>query len=234
MPDPNLPESSDHPAVLPTRRTVLGAGLGVAATVIGGAALPLTAAAAPSAEFPWIIDCDTWGARPPAGELPLSAISTNKIILHHMAFPNVTDYSREQAIKLAKKCQDLHMDGNGWSDTGQHFTISRGGYVLEGRRGSLTQLDTGGNQVISAHCPGENGRSIGIEHEGTYVSDIPPEPCSTRRSGSARRSASSTACTPGTSSATGTSGRRSARGSSSTRSSRDCGARSRASSASPR
>ena len=175
MPDPNLPESSDHPAVLPTRRTVLGAGLGVAATVVGGAALPLTAAAAPSADFPWIIDCDTWGARPPAGELPLSAISTNKIILHHMAFPNVTDYSREQAIKLAKKCQDLHMDGNGWSDTGQHFTISRGGYVLEGRRGSLAQLDTGGNQVISAHCPGENGRSIGIEHEGTYVSDIPPD-----------------------------------------------------------
>src|SRR5690606_6745079 len=93
----------------------------------------------------------------------------------HMAFPNVTDYSREQAIKLARDCQDLHIDGNGWSDTGQHFTISRGGYVLEGRRGSLAQLESGGNQIISAHCPGENGRSIGIEHEGTYIDVLPPD-----------------------------------------------------------
>ncbi len=173
MPEPIRPES---PNPQPNRRTVLSAGLRVAAVaVVGSAATPLAAHAAPSPEFPWIIDCDAWGARPPAGELPLSAIPTNKIILHHMAFPNVTDYSWEQAIKLARDCQDLHLDGNGWSDTGQHFTISRGGYVLEGRRGSLAQLDSGGNQVISAHCPGENGRSIGIEHEGTYVSDVPTQ-----------------------------------------------------------
>ena len=92
-----------------------------------------------------------------------------------MAFPNVTDYSREQAVKLARDCQDLHMDGNGWSDTGQHFTISRGGYVLEGRHGSLERLRAGDRQMISAHCPGENGRAIGIENEGTYVTDTPPE-----------------------------------------------------------
>lgn len=157
-----------------TRRAVLQGGLGIAATAVIGSAAS-TAHAAPSPTFPWIIDCDSWGARPPSGALPLSAIATNKIILHHMAFPNVTDYSREQAIKLAKDCQNLHMDGNGWSDTGQHFTISRGGYVLEGRRGSLAQLDTGGNQVISAHCPGENGRAIGIENEGTYITELPPD-----------------------------------------------------------
>ncbi|MBM7788396.1 peptidoglycan recognition protein family protein [Tenggerimyces flavus] len=163
--------------VEPGRRTVLKAGVGVAAAAFVGTGIVSAPAAqaAPSQKFPWIIDCDGWGARPPAGELPLSAIPTNKIILHHMAFPNVTDYSRAQGIKLAKDCQNLHMDGNGWTDTGQHFTISRGGYVMEGRRGSLAQLDTGGNQVISAHCPGENGRSIGIEHEGTYITDIPTE-----------------------------------------------------------
>lgn len=92
-----------------------------------------------------------------------------------MAFPNVTDYSEAQAVKLARDCQDLHMDGNGWSDTGQHFTVSRGGYVLEGRRGSLERLQAGDRQMIAAHCPGENGRAIGIENEGTYVTETPPQ-----------------------------------------------------------
>jgi len=131
--------------------------------------------AAPGDEFPWIISCEEWGARPPNGTIELSDIATNKIIVHHMAFPNVTDYSREHAIQLARDCQDLHMDGNGWVDTGQHFTVSRGGYVLEGRHRSLETLSLGERQVISAHCPGENGRAIGIENEGTYITERPPE-----------------------------------------------------------
>jgi hypothetical protein len=67
------------------------------------------------------------------------------------------------------------MDVNGWVDTGQHFTVSRGGYVLEGRHRSLQTLDAGGHQVIAAHCPGENGNAIGIENEGTYITETPPE-----------------------------------------------------------
>ncbi|GLZ75235.1 hypothetical protein Afil01_00420 [Actinorhabdospora filicis] len=160
-----------------TRRTLLKASVatGAVAAVGGGLALPGAAQAAPSGRFPWIIDCDSWGGRPPAGPLSHSAIATNKIIVHHMAFPNVTDYSREQGIKLAKDCQNLHMDKNGWSDTGQHFTVSRGGYVMEGRHGSLDALDRADKQMIAAHCPGENGRAIGIENEGTYVDETPPE-----------------------------------------------------------
>ena len=156
------------------RRTLLRAGLGTAAVAVVGPALPAAAHGSPQ-DLDWIIDCAGWGARPPADPLAVSAIPTNKIIVHHMAFPNVTDHSREQAVKLARDCQDLHMDGNGWSDTGQHFTISRGGYVLEGRHGSLERLRAGDRQMISAHCPGENGRAIGIENEGTYVTDTPPE-----------------------------------------------------------
>ena len=34
----------------------------------------------------------------------------------------------------------LHIQ-KGWGDSGQHFTISRGGYILEGRYGSLASLD---------------------------------------------------------------------------------------------
>ncbi len=159
------------------RRTLFRVGLGGAVAAVVGTqlAFPGAADATPSAQFPWIIDCDTWGARPPSSPIQITGNTTNKIILHHMAFPNVTDYSRDHAVQLAKDCQDLHMDTNGWADTGQHFTVSRGGYVMEGRHRSLETLDSGGHQVISAHCPGENGNAIGIENEGTYITETPPE-----------------------------------------------------------
>src|SRR6185369_584568 len=158
------------------RRTLFKAGLGATVAAVVGTQLAFEGAAdaVPSAEFPWIIDCDSWGARPPSSKIQITGNTTNKIILHHMAFPNVTDYSREHAIQLAKDCQNLHMDINGWADTGQHFTVSRGGYVLEGRHRSLETLDAGQHQVISAHCPGENGNAIGIETEGTYITETPP------------------------------------------------------------
>ncbi|MET9585624.1 N-acetylmuramoyl-L-alanine amidase [Streptomyces sp. NPDC006539] len=159
------------------RRTLFRFGLGGAVAAVVGTelALPAVAQAAPSAEFPWIIDCDSWGARPPSSTIQITGNTTNKIILHHMAFPNVTDYSREHAVQLAQDCQDLHMDTNGWADTGQHFTVSRGGYVLEGRHRSLETLEAGEHQVTAAHCPGENGNAIGIENEGTYITETPPE-----------------------------------------------------------
>ncbi|WP_020579375.1 N-acetylmuramoyl-L-alanine amidase [Actinopolymorpha alba] len=159
------------------RRGLFKAGLGAAAVAVIGSELPTAppAHAAPGDEFPWIVSCDDWGARPPAAPIQLSGNVTNKIIVHHMAFPNVTDYSRDQAIRLAQDCQDLHMDRNGWADTGQHFTVSRGGYVLEGRHRSLETLRVGEQQVIAAHCPGENGNAIGIESEGTYITETPPQ-----------------------------------------------------------
>ncbi|WP_329138995.1 N-acetylmuramoyl-L-alanine amidase [Streptomyces sp. NBC_01476] len=158
------------------RRTLFRAGLGTAVAAVVGTELAFAgpADAAPSPEFPWIIDCDSWGARPPAGTIAITGNTTNKVILHHMAFPNVTDYSRDHAVQLAKDCQNLHMDTNGWADTGQHFTVSRGGYVLEGRHRSLETLDAGEHQVVAAHCPGENGNAIGIENEGTYITETPP------------------------------------------------------------
>ncbi|SDO19220.1 peptidoglycan recognition protein family protein [Actinacidiphila guanduensis] len=158
------------------RRTLFKAGLGTAVAAVVGAelAFPDAAGATPAPEFPWIIDCDTWGARPPSSTIQITGNTTNKIILHHMAFPNVTDYSRDHALQLARDCQNLHMDTNGWADTGQHFTVSRGGYVLEGRHRSLETLVAGEHQVIAAHCPGENGNAIGIENEGTYITETPP------------------------------------------------------------
>lgn len=173
------------------RRTLFRTGLGAAAaTAIGvatGAAgsAPAQAAEAttgtptppptPQQTIGEIITCDSWAARPPSNPLVMNTGTTQKIVIHHTAYPNSTDYSVNQAIWLARDIQKLHMDHNGWSDTGQHFTVSRGGYVLEGRHQSLDGLRSGAQQVQAAHSPGENGRGIGIENEGTYLTEEPPE-----------------------------------------------------------
>jgi N-acetylmuramoyl-L-alanine amidase/Putative peptidoglycan binding domain len=167
-----------------SRRTLMKTGLSAAAATAVGTELASPAAAAPvaaaSAEadrtaiIDFIITCDSWAARPPSGTLTMNTGTTQKIVVHHTAYPNSTDYSANQAIWLARDIQRLHMDVNGWSDTGQHFTVSRGGFVLEGRHRSLEGLRSGTQQVVGAHSPGENGRGIGIENEGTYITETPP------------------------------------------------------------
>ncbi|TDB94961.1 N-acetylmuramoyl-L-alanine amidase [Micromonospora fluostatini] len=139
---------------------------------------PDLADAAPSTMFPWIIDCGSWGARPPKPPgVELLEGTTRKIIVHHTGEPahNTTDFSRERAMKLARDIQREHQDVRDYPDSGHHFTISRGGHVLEGRARSLETLETGLAQVRSAHCPGRNHDSIGIENEGFYIEETPTQ-----------------------------------------------------------
>lgn len=162
-----------------TRRTALRAGLGATAAaglgILPQLAAPSSASADDSSvDLSFIIDCAGWDARPSSSPVLMLAGTTRKIIVHHTEFPNVTDYSRAQAVHLAQEIQNLHMDKNGWIDTGQHFTVSRGGYVLEGRHRSLEALTAGTEQVQGAHCIGENSQGIGIENEGTYYTETPP------------------------------------------------------------
>ncbi|MEU9087805.1 peptidoglycan recognition family protein [Streptomyces sp. NPDC048357] len=159
------------PSALHTRRSVLTGAFTLAATT----ALPLASAGrAYSATGPDVIACATWGARAPSEPVVVLANRPERIIVHHTATANVTDYSRQRAFALARAIQTYHMDAQGWIDTGQHFTISRGAFVLEGRHNSLTELRTGTRQVRAAHCIGQNTISIGIENEGTYTSQAPP------------------------------------------------------------
>ncbi|MEU6315949.1 peptidoglycan recognition family protein, partial [Streptomyces sp. NPDC047014] len=154
-----------------TRRALLTGGLALAA----GAALPLAAAGrARAAAVPDIIGCATWGARAASEPVAVLGNRPQRIIVHHTATANVTDYSRQRAYALARAIQTYHMDAQGWIDTGQHFTISRGAFVLEGRHQSLAELRSGTRQVRAAHCVGQNTLSIGIENEGTYTSLTPP------------------------------------------------------------
>jgi hypothetical protein len=122
---------------------------------------------------PTIASCATWGAEAARGTIEPVAANPNKILIHHTASANVTDYSQAAGYQIARDIQQWHFD-NGWVDTGQHLTLSRGGYVMEGRHGSLSRLQGGSGTVVGAHAPGQNSQAIGIENQGTYTSATPP------------------------------------------------------------
>lgn len=156
-----------------TRRGLLGGGLALAGSGLLGATVGTGTAWA--FDGPPIRDCAGWGARPNSAIVPIWNQRPVKILVHHTAGPNGTDYSSGAADAMARSIQNFHMDGRGWLDTGQHFTISRGGYVLEGRHRSLEVLRIGNRQVEGAHCTGQNVVAIGIENEGTYIDTLPTD-----------------------------------------------------------
>ncbi len=161
----------DAPAV--SRRTLLrGAVTLGAAAAIGGFEI----ARAPSAgavTMPSISSCATWGAQAARSAISINNHRPSKILIHHTATPNSTDYSQTHAFALSRSIQQSHFD-RGWIDTGQHFTVSRGGYITEGRHRTLETLAGGSTFVLGSHCTGQNTTALGIENEGTYTSTTPP------------------------------------------------------------
>ncbi|MFI9721979.1 peptidoglycan recognition family protein [Streptomyces sp. NPDC052396] len=117
-----------------------------------------------------------WKAVPPedpAG-VRVEPFGPSLIVVHHMDYPNSTDYSLEHAFELSRICQYDHMHHNGWNDIGQQLTISRGGFLMEGRYRSAEAIGRGGH-VIGAQVANWNTAAIGIENEGTYITELPPE-----------------------------------------------------------
>jgi N-acetyl-anhydromuramyl-L-alanine amidase AmpD len=153
-----------------SRRRVLvgGAALG-AAGLFGTGAVEAWAA-----DGPPIVDCAGWTARANSAIVPVWNRRPVKILVHHTAGPNQADVSRAAAYRMSRGIQNFHMDVRGWIDTGQHFTISRGGVLMEGRHRSLELLRIGKRQVEGAHCTGQNVVAIGIENEGIYQDANPP------------------------------------------------------------
>lgn len=157
------------------RRTLFtaAAGIGAAAAVPGVArAAGRTSPGARVAEPP-IDSTDTWGARTP-GSISTLNYTPSLIIVHHTVSENTTDYSRAQAHAHSRWVQDLHMDGNGWVDTGYNFLVSRGGFITEGRHRSLSTLRGGSSFVLGAHTSGQNTNGIGIANEGAYHDGATP------------------------------------------------------------
>lgn len=150
------------------------AGTANAAGTAAGTARSKSAARARAAE-PRIYSTEEWGARPPSSDIVVENHVPTFIVVHHTAEPgNSEDYSLEHAKKICRDIQNFHMDGNGWSDSGQQFTNSRGGYRLEGRHRSLEVVRGGTQHVQGANVGNHNSEVIGIENEGLYTDvDVP-------------------------------------------------------------
>ncbi|TDD29969.1 N-acetylmuramoyl-L-alanine amidase [Actinomadura sp. KC06] len=115
-----------------------------------------------------------WAARPPTKAATVLNRAPDHIVVHHTATANAADLSREHAFTLSRAIQSFHMEANGWEDTGQQLTISRGGHLMEGRNRSLAAINAG-DLVVGAQTLGHNDHTIGIENEGTYMTEEPTE-----------------------------------------------------------
>lgn len=125
-----------------------------------------------SATVPLIYRTEQWGAEAPDRDASVRRRPPKYIIVHHTATDNVDDYSLSRAQRLARAIQNVHKE-QGWGDTGQHLTISRGGHILEGRTGSIAAVERG-EMVVGTHVRGVNDVAVGIECEGTYNTVLPP------------------------------------------------------------
>lgn len=102
------------------------------------------------------------------------------VVLHNMQNHNRTpsadaEAERQIAFHISRDCQHDHMTDpdKKWSDIGQNFTISRGGVIMEARKGSLDAAQAG-RVVQGAHASGVtlyNTQYHGIELEGDLRHD---------------------------------------------------------------
>lgn len=128
---------------------------------------------------PRIYKVAEWKGRHISRPFPLSKAAG--IVIHHAVFPNrpplAGDRELAKAFQCAQTIQRQHIDDNGWADSGQHFTVSRGGIILEARSGSADAARAG--QIPKgAHASVDtiNRTYFGIELEGTYhIEDVVTE-----------------------------------------------------------
>lgn len=155
------------------RRTLLKAG--VTATAAGALGMTTTGTATAAVPTPTIHGCSEWGARPASGPIVVENHKPTYIVVHHAVDPPMNnDFSLARAFYVSRYIQNLHMDKNGWIDSGQQFTNSRGGFVTEGRHRSLEILRGGTQHVQGANVGNHNSEVIGIENEGLYSTvDVP-------------------------------------------------------------
>ncbi|HZN20016.1 MAG TPA: peptidoglycan recognition family protein [Micromonosporaceae bacterium] len=157
-----------RPGGLPRRLLLRGGVLTGAFAVAAGAQLWRPAAALAVAQ-PTIHSTSEWGAEPPRGTIQILDPRPTKIVVHYTAGSNSNDLSLAHAFQVARNIQQAHF-ARGFIDSGQQFTISRGGHIMTGRHHSKTELVQGADHVLGAHCTGQNEESVGIENEGTYTS----------------------------------------------------------------
>ncbi|HEY3687984.1 MAG TPA: peptidoglycan recognition family protein [Streptosporangiaceae bacterium] len=166
-------ENNRWPVELERRHVLSGTAALAGAVILGGAAdLAVPGIAEAAVKRPYIYTRGQWGARKPKVAATVLNRKPDHIVIHHTASPNSKDYSTHHGAALSRSIQAFHMDHNGWDDMGEQFTISRGGYVMEGRNRTLSAV-AAHKHVVGAQTANENSHTLGIENEGTYITATP-------------------------------------------------------------
>ncbi|GLU47022.1 peptidoglycan recognition protein family protein [Nocardiopsis ansamitocini] len=160
-------------AGLSRRNVFRGAAVAAGGVLLGGAVDLGGAPVVLAAGTPVIYARADWKARKATQSSQVVSTMPDHIVVHHTATANATNYSKEHAFSLSRGIQNHHMNSNGWNDTGQQLTISRGGHIMEGRNRSIDAI-VQRRHVIGAHVANHNSHTVGIENEGTYTSATPP------------------------------------------------------------
>lgn len=122
---------------------------------------------------PRIVATADWGAAPARAD-HFAERPAAGIVVHNTQGANRAPLTgaaeAAAASEMARRIQRSHMIvDHHWLDTGQHFTISRGGVMLEGRHGSL-EAARAGRVVEASHAVSTGGSAnqtwFGIELEG--------------------------------------------------------------------
>lgn len=161
----------------PSRRQVIGGGvLLVVASVLTGSTrhvgLTEETKSQPATADTVFTRAD-WHAREPERSAEVLDEAPTYVVIHHTDTRNTDDVSRGWAFELSRAIQNHHMESFGWPDAGQQLTISRGGYAMEGRAGSLDAINNG-QHLVGTQARDHNPVAIGIENEGRYHETEPP------------------------------------------------------------
>ena len=107
-----------------------------------------------------IVKRDEWGAKLPKLIEKFNG-SSPYVIIHHSYIPSAcfTDADCQLAMK---SMQNFHQNNRGWNDIGYSFAIGGNGKIYHGR----------GFNVVGAHAPGYNQRSVGICVIGDWRSKL--------------------------------------------------------------
>jgi peptidoglycan-recognition protein LB len=107
-----------------------------------------------------IVARKNWGARDAtlvetfSGPIPF-------VIIHHSYIPSAC-YSEVACEAAMRKMQDMHQLKNEWNDIGYSFAVGGDGRIYRGR----------GYNVIGAHAPKYNDKSVGICLIGDWTSNF--------------------------------------------------------------
>ncbi|GES25955.1 hypothetical protein Aple_088540 [Acrocarpospora pleiomorpha] len=160
------------------RRSFLTIGGGLAGAVLltapAEASPAQTATPAAIPRPPRIYLREEWEARPPKSKAVVLNRVPDKLIVHHTATLNHAETSLKAAFGLSRAIQRYHMRHNGWDDIGEQFTISRGGHVMEGRNRTMRAVRHW-RHVAGGQAAAHNRHTLGIETEGTYMEELPPQ-----------------------------------------------------------